>query len=83
MGSNDLRGPISFTFSHDNRKIGVLDAERKLIYLFDRQGKLSNGSPLTGASMFSIGRISDRNSFNLIVGGPGRFLYNYKIEDEI
>jgi hypothetical protein len=83
MGSNDLRGPISFTFSHENRKIGVLDAERKLIYLFDRQGKLSNGSPLTGASMFSIGRISDRNSFNLIVGGPGRFLYNYKIEDEI
>jgi hypothetical protein len=83
MGSNDLKGPISFTFSHDNRKIGVLDAERKLIYLFNRQGKLSNGSPLTGASMFSIGRISDRNSFNLIVGGPGRFLYNYKIEDEI
>jgi hypothetical protein len=83
MGSNDLRGPISFTFSHDNRKIGVLDAEKKLIYLFNRQGKLSNGSPLTGASMFSIGRISDRNSFNLIVGGTGRFLYNYKIEDEI
>ncbi len=83
FGSDELGGPISFTFSATNRKIGVFDVNKKLIYLLDRNGETMSGFPLRGASMFSIGKLSDKSSWNVIVGGTDKFLYNYSLETEI
>jgi hypothetical protein len=80
FGSEHLGGPINFIFSSTDRKIGVFDADRNLIFLLDKNGKTINGFPLRGASMFSIGKLSDKKGWNLIVGGTDRFLYNYRIE---
>jgi len=82
FGSEKLGGPINFIFSASDRKIGVFDIDEKLIYLIDKKGKTMNGFPLRGASMFSIGKLSDKSVWYLIVGGTDRFLYNYKIETE-
>lgn len=79
LGSTKLEGPLTFSFSPEDRKIGVFDAEKNLIYLLDKNGEIMDGFPLKGASMFSIGKLSDKNSWNLIVGGPDKFLYNYII----
>jgi len=81
FGSADLGGPINFVFSGTNRKIGVFDINKKLIYLIDVDGKTMSGFPLRGASMFSIGKLSEKSGWHLIVGGTDRFLYNYKLED--
>src|SRR5690606_11912925 len=78
--SDELGGPINFVFSSADRKIGVFEKERKLIYLIDSDGNEMEGFPLKGASMFSIGRLSDDSGWHLIVGGTDRFLYNYKLE---
>ena len=83
FGSTDLGGPINFIFSASNKQIGVFDINNKLIYLIDKEGKIMNGFPLRGESMFSIGMLSDRSGWHLIVGGTDRFLYNYKIDTEI
>jgi hypothetical protein len=83
FGSIDLGGPITFVFSASDRKIGVFDINRKLIYLIGKNGETMNGFPLRGASMFSIGKLSDKSGWHLIVGGTDRFLYNYKIDTEI
>jgi hypothetical protein len=83
LGSGDLEGPISFIFSASDRKIGVFDDNKKLIYLIDKNGETINGFPLRGESMFSIGKLSDRSGWHLIVGGTDRFLYNYKINTEL
>jgi hypothetical protein len=83
FGSKDLGGPISFVFSASERKIGVFDIDKKLIYLIDEEGKTMNGFPLKGASMFSIGKLSDNSGWHLIVGGTDRFLYNYKLNTEV
>jgi hypothetical protein len=83
FGSDNLEGPINFIFSGSDRKIGLFDVNNKLIYLIDKNGVTMNGFPLRGASMFSIGKLSDKNSWHLIVGGTDRFLYNYKIDTEI
>jgi hypothetical protein len=80
FGSEKLGGPINFTFSSANRKIGVFDAIGNLIYLVYSNGKIMDGFPLRGASMFSIGKLSSADGWNLIVGGTDRFLYNYKLE---
>ena len=83
FGSHDLGGPINFIFSATERKIGVFDINKKLIYLIGKNGETMNGFPLRGASMFSIGKLSDKSGWHLIVGGTDRFLYNYKIDTEI
>ncbi len=80
FGSGKLGGPINFIFSSANRKIGVIDPIGNLIYLVDSKGKIMEGFPLRGASMFSIGKLSSSDDWNLIVGGTDRFLYNYKLE---
>jgi len=80
FGSDELGGPINFIFSSTDRKIGVFDARRKLIYMIDSAGDIMEGFPLKGASMFSIGKLSDDRAWHLIVGGTDRFLYNYKLE---
>jgi hypothetical protein len=82
FGSDELGGPISFIFSANNRKVGVFEVNKKLIYLIDMKGEIMTGFPLRGASMFSIGKLSDKNSWNVIVGGTDRFLYNYRLETE-
>jgi len=81
FNSDVLSGPISFIFSSAERKVGVFDATKNLIYLIGKNGKTMNGFPLGGASMFSIGKLSDKG-WHLIVGGTDRFLYNYKIDTE-
>jgi len=83
IGSENLGGPINFVFSSSDRKIGVFDINNNLIYLIDRNGDTMNGFPLRGASMFSIGKLSEKSGWNLIVGGTDRFLYNYKLDTEI
>ena len=80
FGSGELGGPLNFIFSSSDRKIGVFDLNKKLIYLINSKGEIMNGFPLRGASMFSIGKLSPKNEWNLIVGGTDRFLYNYKLE---
>ncbi len=83
LGSEELGGPINFIFSSSDRKIGVYDKNKNLIYLIDRNGDVMDGFPLRGASMFSIGKLSDKSGWHLIVGGTDRFLYNYRLNTEI
>jgi len=82
LGTGRLGGPINFIFSSSDRKIGVFDINNNLIYLIDKNGDTMNGFPLRGASMFSIGKLSDKSGWHLIVGGTDRFLYNYKLDTE-
>lgn len=83
FGSDRLGGPINFTFSSADRRIGVFDIDKNLIYLISSKGEIMNGFPRRGASMFSIGRLSSGTGWNLIVGGTDSFLYNYKLETSL
>ena len=82
FGSDDLGGPINFIFSASDRKIGIFDTTKKLIYLINKNGDTMKGFPLKGASMFSIGKLSNNSGWHLIVGGTDRFLYNYKLDTD-
>ena len=45
FGSDNLGGPINFIFSTADRKIGVIDVKKNLIYLIGKNGKTMNGFP--------------------------------------
>ncbi|MBK7134565.1 MAG: hypothetical protein IPH69_17635 [Bacteroidales bacterium] len=46
--TDEAGGPISFIFSSSDRKIGVYDSKKKLIYLLEKNGDTTKGFPLRG-----------------------------------
>nr|MBP8960599.1 hypothetical protein [Bacteroidales bacterium] len=82
FGHENLIGPINFTFSSVDRKIGIYNTITKQIFLVDKRGNDMKGFPVRGYSKFSIGKLSDKGGLHLIVGGNDNFLYNYKLNIE-
>jgi len=73
--------PNVYRFSSKEKKIGVTCSAINKIYLFNTNGTINTGFPLDGSSEFTIGTISDDQSkFNLLVGSPDGYLYNYFVE---
>jgi hypothetical protein len=73
--------PNIYTFSGGAKKIGVTCKDENQIYLFDTKGQMHQGFPLAGSTEFSIGFISaEMSNFNLLVGSPDGYLYNYYVE---
>lgn len=73
--------PNIFTFGWNNKKIGILDGDNKLIYLINNKGEVYKGFPVQGRSPFSISFMKGKNrGFNMFVGSPGSSLYNYKVK---
>jgi len=76
----DLK-PVCYTFSTTNKKIGIVSRSENRIYLINNDGGLYTGFPLTGSTLFSIGRFKSSGSkFNLVVGNDDNFLYNYSVQ---
>jgi len=78
FGTINIKGPYNFVFSSVDRKTGIFDPVKKLIFLIDRRGNDLKGFPVRGCSEFSVGKFSG-DDYNLIVGGNDNFLYNYKL----
>ena len=73
--------PIVYTFSSTDKKIGVVSEQANKIYLFNNDGKLYKGFPVSGNTLYSIGRFKQNDSkYNLIVGSKDNFLYNYSVK---
>ncbi|MGF7140286.1 hypothetical protein [Roseimarinus sediminis] len=73
--------PNIYTFSRNQKKIGLTSKSANKIYLIDAKGNNHPGFPLEGCTEFSIGFISEElSNFNLLVGSPDGYLYNYYVE---
>ena len=73
--------PFVCSFGEGNIRIGVVVKGISKVYLLDKSGSVTRGFPLDGNSGFILGKFNDSNSwFNLIVGGEGNTLVNYRIE---
>lgn len=81
LDEKNLDKPSVYCFSSKEKKIGVSSPSANKIYLFNNNGSLYKGFPLDGCTGFSIGFINDDHSrFNLYVGSPDGYLYNYLVE---
>lgn len=73
--------PDYYKFSSTNHKVGIVDEKAAKMYLINSDGSLHKGFPLTGSSPFSISYMDENAAhFNLLVGGKGKFLYNYEVK---
>ncbi|MDA3928578.1 MAG: hypothetical protein PF541_06425 [Prolixibacteraceae bacterium] len=79
--SNISHQPNIYRFSSNSTKIGITCKSENKIHLIDMNGAEHDGFPLEGCTQFSIGFISNESTnFNLLVGSPDGYLYNYYVE---
>ncbi len=76
--SKILGKPIILKFSSKNIKIGLTLKNRKKVFLFNTNGEIAQNFPVQGNSLFSVGFLSSKHRFSLIVGN-NNYLYNYII----
>jgi hypothetical protein len=73
-------GPSYYYFSARDRKLGITASDQGQIYLFNSNGELYDGFPMSGISQFTIGQLqTDQGNFQLLVGSNNNFLYNYTV----
>lgn len=73
--------PVYYYFAINDRKIGVSSTKTNEIFLFNSDGRIYEGFPLRGKTLFSIGYIGkSTEKFNLIVGSDLNYLYNYEVK---
>jgi hypothetical protein len=73
--------PVICAFGQGNIKIGIVIGNENKIYLIEKNGSITRGFPLDGNTCFTFGKFNDTNSWmNLLVGGEGNSLINYRIE---
>ena len=75
--TKDLKGPYSYVFTASDRKTGVYEQAKQMIYIFNKTGDITNGFPLKGGDMFTFGKLSNSGGWSFIFNGQDNFLYNY------
>lgn len=71
--------PNVYTFSANQKMVGVSDAKAGKIYLFKPDGKLYDGFPMRGSSAFSIGALT-QGQLSVVVGSDNGKLFSYGLK---
>ncbi|NQY66667.1 MAG: DUF3352 domain-containing protein [Flavobacteriales bacterium] len=72
--------PLLFNFGSKGVKIGILAEQSNEVFLFNPDGTMAEGFPLTGSKKFSISDINRNGSLNLITGDESRNIYTFSLE---
>ena len=74
------QAPLFFIFPDGTGKIGVVSETSDELYLFNDNGSLYKGFPLSGKTSFSIGDLNNEGVSNLITGSSENSIYLYQLE---
>ncbi len=77
--TTSIKGPYRFIFSASDRKLGLWEESKQMIYLINRNGTITNGFPRNGGGLFSAGKLSTKSRWSFIFGGVDGYLYNYEL----
>jgi len=77
--TTDLQGPSRYVFSSSDRKVGVYETGKQMIYIINKSGATINGFPRDGSAYFSAGKLSSKSRWSFIFGGNDGYLYNFEI----
>ena len=74
------QAPQYFTFPDGTCRIGVSSPESNELFLFESNGTLLEGFPISGHTLFSIGDLNNESIYNLITGGDNNSIYVYQLQ---
>jgi len=78
--TKDIRGPYLYNFSASDRRAGVYETGKQLIYIFNRNGDPAPGFPKKGGEFFAAGKLSSSGGWSLISDGTDGYLYNLELD---
>lgn len=78
-GSGEMAGPIVFTGGTGERRIAIFDPGKKMLHLVGRNGTPFTGFPHLSGPWFNIGRVTNKNTWNLIASENETYLSNYEL----
>jgi hypothetical protein len=73
------RAPLFFIFPDGSGKIGVLSDKTNELFVFNADGTLYPGFPLTGNTAFSIGDLNNNGVYMLVTGSAENSIYVYQL----
>ncbi len=79
FNSNIVTPPLFFKLGKGKKVLGVVAAEEKTIYLFDKNGNTLVSKGLVGQTPFTVGSLKNNREVNLVTAA-GKVLYNYRIK---
>ncbi len=72
--------PSYFNFSLKNKGLGLFSKNEEQYYIFNNDGTMAKGFPLSAQSPMTIGRFSlTNNSFDALVSSNNNYLFNYHL----
>jgi len=77
LENNISHSPLFFNIVDKSFQVGLVS--NHYIYLFDISGKIREGFPLSGTTLFSIADINNDKTQNIVVG-EGNKVYTYNLE---
>jgi hypothetical protein len=80
--TSELRGPYGYSFSDSEKRAGVYEAAKQLIYIITKSGTISDGYPKKGGEFFTVGKLTP-SGWSLIADGTDGYLYNYELNTRI
>jgi hypothetical protein len=81
--TKDIRGPYLYNFSASDRRAGVYETGKQLIYIFSRTGDPAPGFPKKGGEFFAAGKLSSSGGWSLISDGTDGYLYNWGLDTRL
>jgi len=77
--SDDIVYPPHIIYFNDKPFIGYVSVSSAKVYLFTPLGKSYPNFPVTGNSDFVTGDLSGNGDIDMIIGGPNKKLYHYRL----
>lgn len=74
------QGPMVYKFSDGNVKTGVVSDKTGELFLFNENGSLYQGFPVTGKTAFSIGDLNNDGTLMLVTGSSDNSIYVYQLK---
>ena len=77
--SEQLTGPVILSMGPGEKRTAVCDNGRKMLHMIGKSGSSVAGFPHRSGPWYSVGRVVNRNSWNLIVSENDTYIYNYEL----
>ncbi len=78
-GGDQLQGPVIFTMGAGEKRIGVYDAGTRMLHMTGAAGRAVNGFPREAGPYYTIGRLTNKTTWNLVINESDSYISNYTI----
>ena len=75
--STNLKGPVVLSISSLERKMAVYETDNQLLHLLERNGGYAAGFPHKAGQFYTVGRVTNKSSWSLLINENDAYLYNY------